>query len=186
MCKSSLIKQQYVDCVYWSVDTDKCETNCSLNILNNPKPQNCASCSKRKSHGVKEISESKEISTPETKEKSIVEKVTDYAKAETSQMLQGKVSEEVYEKRKSICMSCEFRVSEAKGITDEIGWCKGGCGCVIGNPRAALSQKLYMPSLKCPKKKFTPEHGIGFNLIDGLDSVKGIVTSIKNNLSKEI
>ena len=97
-------------------------------------------------------------------------------------MFTGKISQEIFEKRKSICMSCEHRVAKAKDKEDEIGWCKGGCGCSIGNPRAALSEKLYMPTLSCPKKKFGPEKGVGFNVSDALNSIKGLATAVKSNL----
>jgi hypothetical protein len=185
-CKRSLIKKQYVDCVHWSVDSEQCLTHCSLNVLNNPTASDCSKCPKRQSYKVKEISESKEINLPKQEDKSLVEKVKDYVKAEGSQAFMGKVSQEVYEKRKEICMGCEFRVAEAKDLKDEIGWCKGGCGCAVGNPRAALSQKLYMPALKCPKKKFGVEQGVGFNIKDSMDSVKGLATSIKNNIQEKI
>lgn len=121
----------------------------------------------------------------ELQEKTFAEKAKSYAAAEASQMLQGKVSQEAFEKRKAICMSCEYRVAFAKEHKDEIGWCKGGCGCSVGNPRAALSQKLYMPTLSCPKNKFGPEKGEGFNISDAADSVKGIITSVKNLFEKD-
>ena len=184
-CKGGFIKNQYVDCKHWSVDTDRCKTDCSLNVINNPTVTDCSKCPKRESYNTKVILESKEINlSDKEEEKSFIEKAKNYTKAETSQMFQGKVSQEIFEKRKEICMSCEFRVQEAKGAKDEIGWCKGGCGCIVGNPRAALSQKLYMPTLSCPKKKFGAEKGSGFNIPDSLDSVKGILTSIKNNLKQ--
>jgi hypothetical protein len=117
--------------------------------------------------------------------KTFIEKTKSYVKAEGSQALQGKVSEEIFERRKQICMSCEFRVNDRNGNKDSIGWCKGGCGCSIGNPRAALSQKLYMPTVSCPKGKFGVEHGEGFNIKDAKDSAKGLLTSIKNIFKKD-
>lgn len=126
-----------------------------------------------------------EIKTKKIEEPSFVQKAKSYVKAEGSQVISGKVSEEIFEKRKSICMACEYRVSEHKTYKDSIGWCKGGCGCGVGNQRAALSQKLYMPTLSCPKKKFGPEKGEGFNVSDAVDSVKGIVTSVKNLFDKD-
>lgn len=123
---------------------------------------------------------------PKTEEeKSFAEKAKSYASAEASQILQGKISQEAFEKRKATCMACEYRVAFAKEQKDEIGWCKGGCGCSVGNPRAALSQKLYMPTLSCPKGKFGPEKGEGFNVADAADSVKGIITSVKNLFEKD-
>jgi hypothetical protein len=112
------------------------------------------------------------------KNPSFIEKTKNYFKAESSQALLGKVSEKIFKKRKQICMACEFRISSAKNATDSIGWCKGGCGCSVGNPRAALSQKLYMPTLSCPKGKFGKEEGRGFSVEDAVDSGKGFFKSL--------
>lgn len=184
-CDKERIHKNYVDCIYWSIDTTECKTNCSLKILNNPDIMDCAKCNKRKSHETKEIKEIKETKENIIEEPSFKEKTKNYLKAETSQMFSGKVPQEIYEKRKLICMSCEFRVSESKENKDEIGWCKGGCGCTIGNPRAALSQKLYMPTLSCPKGKFGIERGNGFNINDAANSAKGLFTSVTNLFQKD-
>lgn len=112
------------------------------------------------------------------KEPTFTQKTKNYLAAESSQAIQGKVSEKVFKKRKEICMACEFRVPSAKNATDSIGWCKGGCGCSVGNPRAGLSQKLYMPTLSCPKGKFGEEEGRGFNINDALNSGKGFFKSL--------
>jgi hypothetical protein len=118
-------------------------------------------------------------------EPTFTEKAKSYIKAETSQAITGKVSQEVFEKRKAICMSCEHRIEQHKTFKDSIGWCKGGCGCSLGNQRAALSQKLYMPTLSCPKGKFGKEKGEGFNIGDAADSIKGVITSVKNLFEKD-
>jgi hypothetical protein len=123
-------------------------------------------------------------------EKSFIEKASSYLKAESSQATQGKISKENFEKRKEICMNCEFRVNNIplpnkQPNHDSIGWCKGGCGCSVGNPRAALSEKLYMPTLRCPKGKFEEEKGEGFKVSDTLDSAKGIIKSVKSLFTKE-
>jgi len=94
-------------------------------------------------------------------------------------MFAGKVSDEIFEKRKAICLTCDLRVQEAKNQKDEIGWCKG-CGCGIGSERTRLSVKLRMPSLICPKGKFGAAMGSGFKISDTTDSIKGIVSMIKN------
>lgn len=186
-CKGGIAKNQYVDCKHWSVDVTKCQTICSLKVINNPSVTDCSTCPHRESYKTRLILESKEVESQEEQieEKPFMEKAKSYAKAETSQMVQGKVSHEIFEKRKSICMNCEYRVPKTREFVDEIGWCKGGCGCSVGNRRAALSQKLYMPTLSCPKGKFGPEKGEGFNVSDVVDSVKGIVTSVKNLFEKD-
>jgi hypothetical protein len=188
-CKKALANKNYVDCVYWNINTTECKAICSLKIINSPTVLDCSKCPKRKSYNLPKIEQDKEItSKPETQENldvSFAQKTKNYIKAESSQMFSGKVSQEVYEKRKSICMSCEFKINEAKENKDEIGWCKGGCGCMVGNPRSALSQKLYMPTLSCPKGKFGIEKGTGFNVNDAVDSAKGLLTSVSNLLQKD-
>jgi hypothetical protein len=196
-----------INCKHWNLENESCKPFCKLKNTNVNFPT-CRGCQERdpivdpfqnkndnthpfvkqmreklpQHNAYKVVNEEKQNSE---EEKSFTEKAMSYGAAETSQILQGKVSNEVFEKRKKICMSCEFRVPEAKKIKDEIGWCKGGCGCTVGNPRAALSQKLYMPTLSCPKKKFGPEKGEGFNINDAKDSVKGIITSVKNLFEKD-
>ena len=81
--------------------------------------------------------------------------------------------------RKTQCMGCSFRVNNISTVSDEIGWCTG-CGCGIGSERTKLSVKLRMPSLFCPKGKFGAAMGSGFKISDTTDSIKGIVSMIKN------
>jgi hypothetical protein len=196
-----------INCKHWTVTEDSCSRFCNLKKIqctdsicykceerepiNNVIPQE----NKRTNPIVQEMRNRfpqhnvyKPAPMPaeeNEKEKSFADKAKTYAKAETSQMVQGKVSKKVFEKRKAICMACEYRVETAKNNKDEIGWCKGGCGCTVGNPRAALSQKLYMPTLSCPKGRFGPEKGEGFNISDVVDSVKGVITSVKNLFEKD-
>lgn len=120
--------------------------------------------------------------TAPPKEPSFSEKAISYGKAEASQMLHGKVSDDIFNKRKELCMACHARVNP-KPDEESIGWCKGGCGCTIGNTRAALSQKLYMPNITCPLKKFGPEKGSGFNINSAIDSISGIATSIQQTIT---
>ena len=42
-----------------------------------------------------------------------------------------------------------------------------------------------MPTLRCPKGKFAEEKGEGFKVEDTIDSVKGIIKSVKNLLGKD-
>jgi hypothetical protein len=144
---------------------------------------------KNKEESIKKV-EYKEKRVPQ-EEKHFIDKAKTYLAAEGSQVSQGKVPQNVFEKRKKICMQCEFRYSpeyknkEKPFFKDSIGWCRGGCGCGVGTPRAALSVKLYMPTLSCPKGKFGPESGAGFNISDAVDSAKGIVKSVANLFKKE-
>lgn len=179
-----------VDCKNWRILKNL--PNCALGL----DLEQCNTCpSKQTRNGdfknppiyvlsIKET-EIKQSSPEKVEEPSFAKKAKSYVKAEASQVLEGKVSEEIFEKRKQFCMSCEHRVEQHKTYKDSIGWCKGGCGCSLGNPRAALSQKLYMPSLSCPKRKFGPEKGEGFNVSDATDSVKGIISSVKNLFEKD-
>ena len=111
------------------------------------------------------------------------EQVKSYASAESSQFIQGKVSQEVFDKRKQHCLNCHLRKNVNPKV-DEIGWC-GGCGCSSTNPRAGLSQKLWMPSLKCPLNKFGEEKGEGFNLKDAKDTVTGVIQSVTDLLKNK-
>lgn len=112
-----------------------------------------------------------------------MDKASSYTKAELSQMFTGKVSEEVFEKRKALCMECPRR-NNPYPDKESIGWCKS-CGCSSKNPRAGLSNKLWMPSLVCPLNKFGKEIGSGFKPADAVDSVKGAIDSVTSLFKKE-
>jgi hypothetical protein len=170
---------QDINCKAWSVDTTECKTSCALKIHDSPTPLECAKCEKREPIIDITIKKTELLESP-----SFIKKTINYAKAETSQIVSGKVSEDIFENRKKICMSCEH-LTNPKPDVDPIGWCKGGCGCVVGNPRAGLSQKLYIPSVSCPKNKWGTEKGEGFKISDSLDSIKGIATSVKNLFEKD-
>lgn len=189
-----------INCQHWSANVNECTSVCRINAKENPSIADCAACTHRKTfEGMKKIvydessneiqilnidqQEIKEETKPEP-EPSFAKKAKNYIKAETSQLIEGKVSEEIFEKRKAICTSCQFLVKTTKNAKDSIGWCKGGCGCTVGNPRAALSQKLYMPSLSCPKGKFKKEEGKGFNAEDAKDSANGFIQSVVNLFKK--
>lgn len=175
-CDKKFYKKK-INCKHWSYDTNSCVTFCSLKNIN-PSLKDCSNCS--------DISYIEDI---ETTEKIVDQpkgtfgtKVSSYTKAEVSQFTQGKVSEEIFNKRKDFCMSCERRKNpHPEG--ESIGWCTN-CGCGI-TPRAALSQKLYIPTISCPLNKFGPERGEGFNTKDAIDSVKGIATSVKTLFEKD-
>jgi hypothetical protein len=207
-CKNHTINLPVINCIHWSTNQE-CDTSCAINVTKNPDFNFCIRCDKRKSIESSYVESSRivdgNVILSETKEdikkgaeskkqmkseKSFIEKASSYLKAESSQATKGKISKENFEKRKEICMNCEFRVNNIplpnkQPNHDSIGWCKGGCGCSVGNPRAALSEKLYMPTLRCPKGKFEEEKGEGFKVSDTLDSAKGIIKSVKSLFTKE-
>ena len=201
---------QKINCKHWFPNPISCSGICSIEEKNNPTKEDCLKCSKRETFaGEKKVVQSESTAKlllvdivgsktiiqenltkqnnivmekkENKKEKSFSKKAKDYLKAEASQATQGKVSQKVFEYRKKLCMECEFRIEKTPlGKEDSIGWCKGGCGCKVGNPRAALSEKLYMPTLSCPKNKFGPSKGEGFNVSDAVDSAKSVVKSVVN------
>lgn len=164
-CKDKIYRKK-INCEYWSVDSNTCKASCSLKHIN-PSDANCFICTERK----KLLNV---VIQPLT-----IEATTKYVKAETSQIFQGKVKEEIFEKRKNICLSCDKR-KNIQPEAESIGWCTA-CGCGWKS-RAALSKKLHIPTLQCPLNKFGPELGTGFNLKSALESVSGIATSIKETL----
>lgn len=173
----NLISKQKINCEHWSYNKTDCSTYCDLKKAS-PSSINCFGCKDRKKL------DTTQLTIKNTDEPSLTNKVVSYAKAEGSLFVLGKVSVEVYEERKKLCSSCEF-LTNPKPEIESLGWCKGGCGCKIGNPRSALSEKLYMPALSCPKHKFGPSPGTGFNPSTAVNSVKGVITSVINNLKPE-
>jgi hypothetical protein len=127
----------------------------------------------------KETNQFTHLTVNKTNSPFTLDKAQKYISAETSQFIQGKVDDEIYNLRKSKCMDCQFRVNNISTVSDEIGWCTG-CGCGIGSERTKLSIKLRMPSLFCPKGKFGAAMGSGFKIADAKDSIKGVVSMIKN------
>lgn len=169
-----------INCKHWSYDKNSCVSYCSLKNIN-PSVKDCLNCSDVEYIDLN-IKDTKKLFTVEHTNNLIESKIKSYAKAEVSQLTQGKVSEEIFNKRKDFCMSCERRTNpHPEG--ESIGWCTN-CGCGI-TPRAALSQKLYIPTISCPLNKFGPEKGEGFNTKDAIDSVKGVVNSVKSLFEKD-
>lgn len=167
-CNNKIYRKK-INCEYWSVDTETCTTNCSLKNIS-PREVNCYVCKERKK--VQEV----------VPQQITIEKTRQYVKAEASQFFSGKVSQEVFEKRKELCMSCDKR----KNISPEaesIGWCTA-CGCGW-KTRAALSQKLYIPTISCPLNKFGPEKGSGFSVKAAAESISGVASSIKETITKD-
>lgn len=194
---------QVVNCEHWSANPDTCSTACSIGKEDNPSFSQCSKCKFKKTvmpnllynankkTGKHELSfdDHNEVDSNMRRRKntpnpSFTEKAKSYIKAESSQATQGRVSKSIFNKRKEICMNCDFRVNNL-ATKDSIGWCKGGCGCSVGKPRSALSEKLYMPTLKCPQNKFGPEKGEGFNVDDAIDSIKNVAKSVVDLFKKE-
>jgi len=176
-----------INCINWYAKSG--EPKCKIGL----DASKCLECPSRISHYQNYLNKQnipytkpEETIIPEDEsKKSFIEKAKAYMKAEGSQALQGKVDDSVFERRKTICTSCPHLIKSKGTAEDVIGWCGGGCGCAVGNPRAALSQKLYMPTLSCPKGKFGAEKGAGFKVEDAVDSAKGILTSVKNFFEKD-
>jgi len=123
------------------------------------------------------------IEDNEDNKQSFLQKAVSYGKAEGSQLFSGKVSLEVYEERKNICKECPNKTNP-KPDQEELGWCTK-CGCSSRNPRAALTNKLWMPSFECPIKKFGKSSGTGFNAKDALNSIKGAAEAIVNTIEEQ-
>lgn len=189
-CKNKSKGVAKIDCQHWTMDNENCSQHCLLkNITVNFNT--CYKCDVRKP--LTPVDEIKSL-IPQTniytgskngikfnkelleQKQSFTQKALSYSKVEGSQLVQGKVSEEVFNKRKQICMTCSQRTNPTPHI-DSIGWCKA-CGCSSKNPRAGLTNKLWMPDWECPQKKFGKEEGQGFNIEDAANSLKGIATSV--------
>lgn len=197
--KNTSVVFPHINCSYWSLKEDEsCVSYCNLKETG-VGIKVCSSCKERKplvntksNYGMPSpVQELKDLlpHIPQVAESyhnnddSFIKKATKYSTAEASQVIQGKVSEEVYEKRKNICLECPHK-SNPKPDEESIGWCKK-CGCGSKNKRAALSNKLWIPNIDCPLKKFGKETGKGFNTADAIDSFKGAVQSIGSLFKKD-
>lgn len=176
-----------VNCIHWSIDTDGCKKTCALNLFDNPNSADCNKCKSRESYSkeILEEDEKKYVFTPLTiKDNTSIELIKSYVKAESSQFLHGKVSDEIYNERKNICLSCPQLSNNVNEKTDEVGWCKS-CGCGIGSDRARLSVKLKMPSLNCPLGKFKHALGTGFTIESAVDSLGGAFSMVKKTITQK-
>lgn len=173
-----------INCVHWEVDVSSCKKRCKLNLYDNPQSQHCIPCQYRKGYPDNVLAEDAKtheftkLTIAKKDPKTFTQKAKSYVKAEASQILEGTVDDEIYSERKAECLNCPANVRESSGQTDEVGWCKS-CGCGLGSDRARLSKKLRMPNIICPKGKFGPAAGKGFNVVDAVDSVKGAIKIIK-------
>ena len=184
-CGTSSIYKEEVNCIHWKVNNENCNHSCNINLFPSPTVHDCISCEKRVSYSQdildNDVKTSKftQVTVNNATPSITVDKAKQYISAETSQFLQGKVDDEIYNERKSKCMECPFRVNNIANAVDEIGWCTG-CGCGVGGERTKLSVKLRMPALFCPKGRFSAAMGSGFKISDAKDSIFGIVSMIKN------
>jgi len=184
-CQDNIHKQK-INCVSWNIDTDSCQTSCSINEFKNPTTGNCIGCKKRQSLTQEMLDEDRKINpftnlTVSANPEITVKNVVSYAKSESSQFFHGTVDDEIYNERKQQCMDCPHRVNNVNKATDEIGWCTA-CGCGTGTERTKLSVKLRMPALMCPKGKFGAAIGKGFNIKDAIDSAKGVMKVVSKVL----
>ena len=118
-----------------------------------------------------------EIETP-----SAMAQATQYARAELTHATQGPASEADAAARLAICMACEHRAVEYKGMTDAggFGWCtKCGCG---NNPRALLTVKVTLAGVECPLAKWGKVNGTGASVASAVDAVAGVAKSIIHKL----
>ena len=82
----------------------------------------------------------------EPPKKNLVQKAASWIKAEASQIVEGPLDDERYQKRIDTCLACpRLQRSEEPG---KVGWCKS-CGCGQ-NVRAELTVKARMPKATCP------------------------------------
>jgi hypothetical protein len=111
-----------------------------------------------------------------------LENMKQYARAELTHATQGPASEADAAARLAICMACEHRAVEYKGMTDagNIGWCtKCGCG---NNPRALLTVKVTLAGVECPLAKWGKVNGTGATVASAVDAVAGVAKSIIHKL----
>jgi len=117
------------------------------------------------------------------KSSSVVAQAAQYARAELAHATQGPASEADAAARLAICMACEHRAVEYKGMTDAggVGWCtKCGCG---NNPRAMLTVKVTLAGVECPLAKWGKVEGTGATVASAVDAVAGVAKSIIHKLS---
>ena len=114
----------------------------------------------------------------------VVAQAKQYARAELTHATQGPASEADAAARLAICMACEHRAVEYKGMTDAekgVGWCtKCGCG---NNPRALLTVKVTLAGYECPLAKWGKVEGTGATVASAVDAVAGVAKSIIHKLS---
>ena len=117
-----------------------------------------------------------EIETP-----SAMAQATQYARVEMTHATKGPASEADATARLAICMACEHRATDYKGMSDSVGWCTR-CGCG-SSPRALLTVKVTLAGVECPLGKFGKVSGTGASVASAVDAVAGVAKSIIHKLS---
>jgi hypothetical protein len=102
-----------------------------------------------------------------------------YIKFEISNIKKGKVTNDVFETRKAICLSCPSLLKSEK---DSIGFCNS-CGCGL-NPRAKMSVKLTVSGSECPLKKWGKSDSVEFSWKNIVDSCIGICQTLWYNVKQ--
>lgn len=109
-------------------------------------------------------------------------KISTYLKAEYNHAINGAVTDIDAKKRLDVCMTCEHRAVEYKGMIDPVGvgYCAGGCGCGA-NGRAQLQTKVTIAGAVCPKDKWESiTQTKGGTTQSALDAIKGIFSTAKS------
>lgn len=109
-------------------------------------------------------------------------KVAQYLKAEFNHALNGAVSVVDAKKRLDVCMTCEHRAVEYKGMVDPagVGYCAGGCGCGASG-RAQLQTKVTIAGAVCPKGKWeNATQTVGGSIQSATEAISGIFQTAKS------
>ena len=117
-----------------------------------------------------------DIETP-----SAMAQATQYARVEMTHATKGPASDADAAARLAICMACEHRATDYKGMSDSVGWCTR-CGCG-SSPRALLTVKVTLAGVECPLGKFGKVSGTGASVASAVDAVAGVAKSIIHKLS---
>ena len=108
-----------------------------------------------------------------------IRKAWGYLTLEFVQIRKGPTPRKEYKRRVSLCMSCPGRTEELQGMKDVggIGFCTK-CGCPASQ-RSQLSVKLTIAGLACPLNKFGPVKGSGATWRSAVQSVLGVLATIR-------
>lgn len=150
-----------------------CKTNCKHRIIDGvPQTTKITTQARTK------LELSRIAAIAETKSQALA-----YAAAELTHATKGPASAADAAARLAICMACEHRAVEYKGMKDEggVGYCtKCGCG---NNPRAMLTVKVTLAGVECPLAKWGKVEGTGATVASAVDAVAGVAKSIIHKLS---
>lgn len=147
-----LLKRKPVKCKLWRpVKKGEecccgCVGKCIGNVNPNPTIESCNMCPANTTKENYALVDGFDYSTIKTR---LFEKIIMYWKAESSLIIEGSVSNRIFQQRMDTCKSCEHLVE----TSDEVGHC-GVCGCGIKSKRAGLTIKGKMPKATCAKNKW--------------------------------